>query len=97
MTSVALFLTAASANYYASEVGGEAASEAAVIGAVFFDESDLSYCGFWAAPRLGCPALSTEELVLQHAASMVVLSNLTQVELTLAYASVETMCTAHTL
>lgn len=67
------------AEYYADQVGGEAAAESAVIGAVFFDESDLSYCGFWSKPELGCGALSTEDVTAQHAAAMMVLANLTKV------------------
>ena len=70
---------AAAAQYYANQVGGEAAAESAAIGAVFFDESDLSYCGFWSKPALGCGALSTEDVTAQHAAAMTVLANMTKI------------------
>jgi hypothetical protein len=72
-------LLTAAAEYFSREVGGEAADEAGVIGAVFFDESDLSYCGFWSKPELGCPALSAEDAAAQHGAAMGVLANTTQV------------------
>lgn len=42
--------------YYLSHTIAEAAAEAAVVQAVFFDEVDVSYCGFWNSPQGGCSA-----------------------------------------
>lgn len=71
----------AAAEYVVREVAGEVAGEGAagVIGAVFFDESDLSYCGFWSQPELGCPALAAADVAAQHGVAMRVLANTTVV------------------
>lgn len=50
------FSAPGAADLWLSSTVAEVASEAPTIGAVFFDEVDQAYCGYWNAARSGCPA-----------------------------------------
>ena len=51
------FSVAAAAAYWADAVVGELAAERDVIRAVFFDESDQAFCGYWRQAQGNCPPL----------------------------------------
>ena len=50
------FSAPAAADLWLSSTVAEVASEAPTIGAVFFDEVDEAYCGYWSKAQAGCPA-----------------------------------------
>ena len=70
------FSVAAAADYWVAAVAGALASGAAATGAraVFFDDSDYQFCGFWDTPQGGCGALPLASLARMHADNNAVLA-----------------------
>jgi hypothetical protein len=50
------FSSPGATDLWLSSTVAEVASEAPTIGAVFFDEVDQAYCGYWREAQAGCPA-----------------------------------------
>ena len=72
------FSVAAAADYWVDEVVGQVAAEAAAgVTAVFFDESDQNYCGYWNAAQGACGPLPLASLAAMQAASNAVLARTT--------------------
>lgn len=69
------FSVAAAADFWVEEVVGALAAEAAAAGvrAVFFDDSDYNFCGFWSTPQGNCAALPPASLARLHADNNAVL------------------------
>jgi hypothetical protein len=69
------FSVPAAADYWVDEVVGQVATEAAAgVRAVFFDESDQSFCSYWNVSQQNCGALPLASLAPMQAANNAVLA-----------------------